>query len=53
MASIQTKIGWKRQRKTENKNYRFVTFLPDEFKKYHYAFFPSQNKLEKAEKERK
>ena len=33
MASIQAKIGWKRQRKTENKNYRFVTFLTDEFQK--------------------
>ena len=40
MASIQAKIGWKRQRKRENK-------------KYHYVFFPSQNKLEKAEKEGK
>ena len=29
MASFQANIGWKRTRKRENKNYRFVTFLPD------------------------
>ena len=29
MASFQAKIGWKRQKKRENKNYRFVSFLPD------------------------
>ena len=29
MASFQAKIVWKRQRKRENKNYRFVPFLPD------------------------
>ena len=28
MASSQSKIGWKRPRKTENKNYRSVSFLP-------------------------
>ena len=28
MASFQTKIVWKRPRKRENKNYRFVPFLP-------------------------
>ena len=33
MASFQAKIGWKRQRKTENKNYRSVTFIPDELVK--------------------
>ena len=27
MSSFQAKIGWKRQRKRENKNYRFVSFL--------------------------
>ena len=27
MASFQSKIGWKRPRKTENKNYRSVSFL--------------------------
>ena len=29
MASFQAKIFWKRPRKEENKNYRFVPFLPD------------------------
>ena len=29
MASFQTKIGWKRLRKSENKNYFSVSFLPD------------------------
>ena len=29
VASFQAKIGWKRPRKRENKNYRFVSFLPD------------------------
>ena len=29
MASLQAKIGWKRQRKSENKNYRSVPFLLD------------------------
>ena len=29
MASFQAKIGWKRQRNRENKNCRFVSFLPD------------------------
>ena len=29
MASIQAKIGWKRLRKRENKNYGFVSSLPD------------------------
>ena len=28
MASFQSKIGRKRSRKTENKNYRSVSFLP-------------------------
>ena len=27
-ASFHTEIGWKRLRMRENKNYRFVTFLP-------------------------
>ena len=27
MASFQAKIGWKRPRKRENKNYRFASFL--------------------------
>ena len=29
MASFQAKIGWKRPKKRENKNYRYVSFLPD------------------------
>ena len=29
MASFQGKIGWKRMRKRENKNYHYVLFLPD------------------------
>ena len=33
MASIQAKIRRKRQRKRGNKNYRFVSFLPDCLKK--------------------
>ena len=33
MASIEAKIGWKRQRKRENKNYLSVPFLPDGLEK--------------------
>ena len=29
MASFQVKIGWKRARRSENKNYRSVPFLPE------------------------
>ena len=29
MASFQAKIGWKRMRNRENKNYQYVSFLPD------------------------
>ena len=29
MASFQAKIGWKNMRKRENKNYHYVSFLPD------------------------
>ena len=29
MDSFQAKIGWKRMRKSENKNYRSVPFIPD------------------------
>ena len=29
MASFQATTGWKRLRKRENKNYRFIPFLPD------------------------
>ena len=33
MGSFQAKVGWKRLRKKENKNYRSVTFLPDGLQK--------------------
>ena len=29
MTSFKAKIDWKRHRNVENKNYRFVAFLPD------------------------
>ena len=67
MVSFQAKIVWKMLRKRENKNYRFVLFLPDVLqkspkkyqknkkikKKYRYGFISSQNQLKNAEKERK
>ena len=61
MASIQAKIGWKRQRKRENKNYRSVPPRPvrehskkiQKIKKYHYGITSGQNRLDKAEKESK
>ena len=34
MASFLAKIGWKRVRKTENKNYHCVSFLPDRNSKF-------------------
>ena len=33
MVSFEAKIGWKRKRKSENKNYRSVQFLPDRLEK--------------------
>ena len=64
MAPFLGKIGRRRLRKGENKNYRFVSFLPGaeqkmpkkkgkKLKKYHYGIISSQNSLEKAKKERK
>ena len=67
MTSFHAKIGWKRQRKGENKNYRSVSFLSDPYqkikkkqpkkfkklKKYHYGFISSQNRMQKTEKEGK
>ena len=64
MASFQAKIGWEMPRKRKNKNYWSVPFLRDaqqkipkkivkKLKKYHYGFLSSQNRFEKAEKERK
>ena len=59
MASFQDKIGWKTQRKRENKNFRFVLFRSypmrnrkfqknskkiQKIKKYHYGFIFSQNR---------
>ena len=35
MASFQAKIGWKRLKKRENKNYRFVSFRTDVLEKIH------------------
>ena len=65
MTSFHGKIGWKGLRNRENKNYRYVSFLPDgeekipkkqkknsKTEKYHYGFIPSQNTFEKAEKAR-
>ena len=67
MASFQAKIVWKRPKKRENKNYRFVPFLLDALykitkkqqqnskkkQKYHYGFISSQNRLKEDEKQRK
>ena len=33
MATFQAKTGWKIMRKIKNKNYRSVSFLPDEQQK--------------------
>ena len=33
MASFQAQIVWKRPRKRENKNYCFITFLPNALQK--------------------
>ena len=63
-ASFQAQIGWKRQRKRENKNYRSVSFFPDrqekipkkiaktfqKLKNTITSLFTSQNRLKKAEK---
>ena len=68
MASFQAKIGWKRQRKRENKNCHSVPFRSypmrnrkfqknsekiQKTKQYHYGFILSQNWLENAEKKKK
>ena len=64
MASFHARIGGKRMRKRENKNYRFVPFKPNaqqkitkknsnKIKKPHYGFFSSQNRLKEDKKERK
>ena len=43
MASFQAKIFWKRPRKRENKNYGFITFLPNALQK----IFKKQQKNKK------
>ena len=66
MASFQSKIGWKRPRKTENKNYLSVQFQPgakqqikknskkiQKTKKHGYGFISSQNRLVNDEIEKK
>ena len=65
MASFQAKIGWKWMRKSESKNYQSVPTrsgienskkIVKNFKKLKntiLAFFSSQNRLEKDEKEGK
>ena len=64
MASFQDKIGWKTQRKSENRNCRFVMFRSyltrnrkfqknsERIEKYHFGIISSQNRLENAVKER-
>ena len=67
MASFQAKIGWKTQRRRENKYYHSVPFCSypkrnrkfqknskkiQKIKKYHYGFISSQNRLENAKKDR-
>ena len=68
MDSYPAKIGWKRMRKNENKNYRSIPFHSyrtrnrnfqkngkkiQKIKKYQYGFILVQNRLEEAEKNRK
>ena len=58
--SFQAKIGRKRMRNMENKNYRRVTEnsqknskIIQKIKKYHYGFISSKKRLQKNENERK
>ena len=68
MDSFPAKIGLKRMRKSENKNYRSVPFRSyptrnrnfqknskkiQKIEKYHYGLISVQNRLEEAEKNRK
>ena len=64
MASFHARKVWKRPRKRENKNYCFITFLPNALqkilkkqqknkKKYHYGLISIQNRLKEDKKERK
>ena len=45
MNSFQAKIGRKRMRNRENKNYRFVSFLPDAQKKIPKKFKKFKNTI--------
>ena len=47
MAPFQAKIGWKMPRKKENKNYRFVPFLPDALQKIPRKYQKIQKKKKK------
>ena len=64
MAPFRAKIGGKRIRGGEKKNYRFTPFLSgaeqkmpkkksEKTEKYHYGIISSQNSFEKANKGRK
>ena len=44
MVSFQAKIVWKMPRKRENKNYRFVPFLPDVLQKIPKKYQKNQKK---------
>ena len=67
MNSFQAKIGWKRMRKIEIKIFVPFRFVPTQrvienskkiakkfkkLKKYHYGIISSQNRLEKAQREK-
>jgi len=45
MASLQAKTRWKRLKKRENKNYRFVSFRPDALEKNSRKIAKKFNKL--------
>ena len=45
MASFLTKIVWERPRKRENKNYRFVSFLPDTLQKIPKKYQNNKKKI--------
>ena len=67
MASFQAKIGWKRRKKKRKQklssrfvptrrtieNSKKIAKIFKKIQKYHYGFISSQDRLEKAEKERK
>ena len=47
MASFQAKIVWKRPRMRENKNYRFITFLPDALQRIPKKIAKKSKKIKK------